>query len=153
YFNESIGGKPEKITSLGPDTQDTPTDRWIIDGRHRSKLWPGGELYLDVLRVSDDQFLREVRAFSSTVRGDVQVRSERLTRSRLGAIQTWDGGYAQVEATSYQDLIDPQQLALDRVPRLAAEHAIPFLDNLVVGRLAGEAVDFQRTKGYDGLRL
>jgi hypothetical protein len=59
----------------------------------------------------------------------------------------------QADATAYQDLIDPQRFSLDRVPRIAAEHSIPLLGGIAVARLPGEAVNFQRSEGYDGLRL
>jgi len=106
-----------------------------------------------VLRLSDDNFLREIHAFSSTVRGDIQTRSTRLTRSQLGVSQTWDGGAVVAEATSYQDLIDPQEFALNTLPRIAAEQNIPLLNGLAVARFPGEAVDFQRETGSGGLRL
>jgi hypothetical protein len=152
YFNESIGGAKETIQPLAPGTLDVPENRWIVAARNRAKPWDNGSLFLDILRVSDDQFFREIRAFSSTVRGDIQVRSTRFTRTQLGLVQTWEGGGAEVEALSYQDLIDPQSLALNEVPRIAAEHGIPLLNGLAVARMAGETVDFQRRSGFDGLR-
>ena len=66
-------------------------NRWIVAGRHRT-LFDGGQLYLDVLRISDDNFLREIRAFASNVSSDIQIRSQRFTRSRLGVVDTWQGG-------------------------------------------------------------
>ncbi len=153
YFNERIGGSPEPLTPFSPQQENVPVNRWVVAGRHLQPFLWDSKLYLDVLRVSDDDFFREIRAFSSTVRSDIQIRSTRFTRSRLGAIKTWDDGLAQVDATAFQDLIDSQDLALNRVPRINAEHAMPFLGGVVVGRLAGEATDFQRTEGYDGLRL
>jgi hypothetical protein len=105
-----------------------------------------------VLRVSDENFLREIR-FASNVSTDIQVRSTRFTRSRLGLLQTWQGGALQAEATAYQDLIDPQRFSLDRLPRIAAEHGIPLLGGLAVARAPAEAVNFQREEGYDGFRF
>jgi lipopolysaccharide assembly outer membrane protein LptD (OstA) len=153
YFNESIGGTPETLTPLSAEDTDRPTDRWVVAGRHRAIPWENANLYLDVLRISDNNFLREIRAFSSTVSTDIQIRSTRFTKSRLGLVQTWDGGGAQAETTSYQDLIDPQEFALDRLPRLAAEHSMPFFGGLLVGRLPGELVNFHREEGYQGLRV
>jgi LPS-assembly protein len=153
YFNESIGGTPATLTPLSPTDTERPNDRWVIAGRHHTVPWEGGDFYLDVLRISDVNFLREIRSFSTNVSSDIQVRSTRFTKSRLGFSQSWDGGGAQFETTSYQDLIDPQEFALDRLPRLAAEHSIPFLNGLVVGRLAGEAVNFNREEGSHGFRV
>jgi LPS-assembly protein len=153
YFNESIGGQPEPLTKITSEPRDVPEDRWIVAGRHRTRLPNHGSLYLDVLRISDDDFLREIRAFASNASSDVQIRSQRLTRSRLGLFQPWEGGAVHAEATSYQDLIDPQEFALDRLPRIAAEHSIPLLGGLAVARVPGEAVNFRREEGFDGLRF
>ncbi|MCI0635287.1 MAG: LPS-assembly protein LptD, partial [Actinobacteria bacterium] len=154
YFNESIGGNPEPIQPLAPGTLDTPTNRWIVAARHTQPfVLDDSHLYLDVLRVSDDQFLREIDAFATTVRQDIQIRSTRITRSRLGTVKTWQGGGMQLEGAAYQDLIDPQELALNRVPRITAEHAMPLWGGAVVPRLAGQTDYFQRTDAFDGLRL
>src|SRR4030095_1987970 len=106
---------------------------------------------------SDDNFLREIRAFASNVSSDIQIRSQRYTRSRLGVVDTWQGstgtGAVQAEATAYQDLIDPQRFPLHRLPRLPGGHSYPVFNGLAVGRLPGEVVNFQREKGYDGMRL
>ena len=153
YFNESIGGTQEPITQITKEPVDVPTDRWVVAGRHRTLFAKGRELYLDVLRISDENFLREIRSFASNVSSDIQIRSTRVTRSRLGLQQTWDTGAAQVEATAFQDLIDPQRFALDRLPRVAAEHGIPLLGGLAVARVPAEVVNFQREVGYDGLRM
>lgn len=152
YFNESLGGNSKPLTQIRTEPVESPTDRWIVAARHRTRFDDGGQLYLDVLRLSDENFLREIHSFTSSVRGDIQTRSTRSTRSRLGFIDTWQGGAVQAEATSYQDLIDPQRFALDTLPRINAEQSIPLLDGLAVARLPGELVNFQREVGSDGLR-
>jgi LPS-assembly protein len=153
YFNEHIGGAPEPLTPIAREPEASPENRWVVAGRHRTKFGDDGHLYLDVLRVSDDNLLREVRSFASNVSTDIQVRSTRYTRSRLGVLQTWAGGAVQADMSAYQDLIDPQRFSLDRLPRVAAEHSIPLLGGLAVARLPAETVNFQRSVGYDGLRV
>jgi lipopolysaccharide assembly outer membrane protein LptD (OstA) len=153
FFNEHLGGNPEPIISATADPTTTPQNRWIVAARHRTRIAPDTNLYLDVLRVSDDNFLREIRAFAANVSTDIQVRTTRLTRSRLGTLHTWDTGAVQLELNSDQDLIDPQQFALNRLPRLTAEHSIPLLGGLAVARLPGETMVFERDTGYDGLRV
>ena len=152
YFNERLGGEPPITTSAQGGTE-TPTNRWVVAGSQRAKPWDGGRFYIDGLRISDKFFLREIHAFTSNVRGEVQVRSQRLTRSTIGLVQTWEGGGAQASATAYQDLIDPQEFALNELPRIDAQHALPLFDGLAVGRLAGETVDFQREQGFGGVRF
>jgi LPS-assembly protein len=153
YFNEHIGGNPEPLTPITLEPEVSPTNRWVVAGRHRTRFSDTGQLYLDVLRISDDNLLREVRSFASNVSTDIQIRSTRYTRSDLGVLDTWAGGAVQADAIAYQDLIDPQRFSLDRLPRIAAEHSIPLLGGIAVARLPGEAVNFQRSLGYDGLRL
>lgn len=152
YYNEAIRGTTEGVFSPTGGPIDTPENRFAIIGRHVQPFHFGSQFYFDVFAVSDDLFLREINNFSNTVEGDLAVRSTRVTRSRTGIIKTWTGGLAQVDATFYQDLIDPQELVPQRLPQVRAEHSIPFLDGKVVGRVAAEAVDFQRENGFDGLR-
>lgn len=152
YFNDHIG-KAQPIIPVGLEPESDPENRWVVAGRHYTRFGDSGLFYLDVLRVSDDNFLREIRSFASNVSTDIQIRSTRYTRTQMGGTQTWAEGAFQAEAVSYQDLIDPQRFSLDRVPRIAAEHSIPLFGGLAVARAAGQFDDFQRTAGYDGLRL
>jgi len=153
YWNESFRsvGADEVLTSSTP-TGQTPVNRWLALGRVVQPLGDRRQAYMDAFAVSDDNLLREIHNFSSTLDTGLRMRSARLTKTRAGAIQTWDRGLVQAEADYYQDLIDPQVLAPQRAPNLRAEHAIPFLDNRVVGRLAGTVTNFQRNEGFDGFR-
>lgn len=152
YYNEAIRGTTEGVFSPTGGPVDTPENRFAVIGRHVQPFYYGSQFYFDVFAVSDDLFLREINNFSNTVEGDLAIRSTRLTRSRTGVIKTWTGGMAQADATYFQDLIDPQELMPQRLPQVRAEHSVPFLANHVVGRVAAEAVDFQREEGFDGLR-
>jgi hypothetical protein len=105
-----------------------------------------------MLAVSDDNVLREINTFALGKREDIALRSTRYTTSRTGLYKTWTGGLAWAEAAYHQDLIEPQALTLQALPRLEAGHALPLFGGRLVGRLAGETVDYQREDGYDGLR-
>ena len=82
---------------------------------------------MDAFAVSDDTLLREIRNFSSTLDTGLRLVSARLTKTRLGVIDTWSGGLMQAESDYYQDLIDPQVLAPQRAPNLRAEDSLPLL--------------------------
>jgi LPS-assembly protein len=153
YYNQHIGGN-ENSGVLSPTNGpvETPENRFAIAARHVQPFYYGSQFYVDVFALSDDLFLREINNFSNTVDGDLAIRSTRFTRSRTGVIKTWTGGMAQFDSTFYQDLLDPQELVPQRLPQVRAEHSIPFLDDHVVGRVAAEAVDFQRENGFSGLR-
>lgn len=150
YWNESIrsASADEIIGSTGPP----PVNRWLVLGRANQPLSDNVDMYFDAFAVSDDTLLREIRNFGSTLDTGLRLVSARLTKTRLGAINTWSGGFLQAEADYYQDLIDPQVLAPQRAPYLAAQDSLPLLGNHLLGRLGGQITDFQRNEGFDGYR-
>jgi hypothetical protein len=105
-----------------------------------------------MLAISDDLFLKEINTFAFSTRNDLSLRTARFTTSRSGLYKGWDQGYANAEAAYYQDLIDPQEIALQKLPRVEAEHSVPFLGDRLIGRIAGQAIDYQREQGFSGLR-
>jgi len=152
YYNESV--RKNTKGTLEPDgtPADIPENRFAIAGHHISPFYGGSKFYLDMFAVSDDLFLREINTFAFSSRSDLALRSTRFTTSRTGLIKTWNEGYVSAESAYYQDLIDPQELALEKLPRLEGEHSIPLLGDHLIAHLAGQAIDYQRQKGFDGLR-
>jgi lipopolysaccharide assembly outer membrane protein LptD (OstA) len=150
YWNESIrtAKADEIIGSTGPP----PVNRWLVLGRANQPLSSDWDMYFDAFAVSDDTLLREIRNFSSTLDTGLRLTSARLTKTRLGVIDTWDGGLVMGESDYYQDLIDPQELAPQRAPYLAAEDSRPLLGSRLIGQLAGQVTDYQRVDGFDGFR-
>src|SRR5262249_34946590 len=152
YWKESFRsvGADEVLSSTTP-TGTPPVNRWLALGRVIQPVgnWQG---YLDAFAVSDDTLLREIHSFSATLESGLSTQSARLTKTRAGFIQTWNGGLAQGESVYYQDLIDPQELAPQQAPNLRAEQSWSLLDTRVLGRLAGTVVNFQRNEGFDGFR-
>ena len=152
YYNEQIRGRPSGTVAPNGGQPDTPENRFALSGQHRQPFYGGSQLYLRLFAISDDTFLKEINTFAFSTRRDLQLRSSRFTTSRAGIIKTWDNGLAWFENAYYQDLIDPQPLALQKLPRLEAEHSMPLLGDLLVGRVEGQAIDYQRERGYAGLR-
>src|SRR5439155_1571431 len=152
YYNEQIRGRPAGTVAPNGQTPDIPENRFAFSGQHRQPFYGGSQLYLRLFAISDDAFLKEINTFAFSTRRDLALRSTRFTTSRAGIVKSWDNGLAWVETAYYQDLIDPQPLALQKLPRLEAEHAVPLLGDLLVGRLDGQAIDYQRERGYGGLR-
>jgi LPS-assembly protein len=152
YYNEEFRADDTTTRTPAGVDAEAPENRFALAGRHDQPAPGDSHFYLDLFAVSDDLFLREINNFSASVAGDLRVRTSRFTRSRTGVIKTWHGGLARFEGAYYQDLIDPQELALQPVPELELEHAVPLLGGRVVGRLAGHAVDYQREDGFDGVR-
>lgn len=153
YWNESFRSvQADEVLSSTTPPAEAPVNRWLALGRAIQPLGERRQAYLDAFAVSDDTLLKEIGNFSSTLDTGLRLRSQRLTRTRAGFLQTWNRGLAQAEADYYQDLIDPQELAPQRAPNLRAEQAVPLLGNRLVGRLAGRVTNFQRNEGYDGFR-
>ena len=152
YYNEQIRGRPEGTVAPNGEPPDIPENRFALSGQHRQPFYGGSQLYLRLFAISDDAFLKEINTFAFSTRRDLTLRSTRFTTSRAGIVKNWDNGLAWIENAYYQDLIDPQPLALQKLPRLEAEHAVPLLGDLLVGRLEGQAIDYQRQEGYAGLR-
>jgi LPS-assembly protein len=153
YYNEEIGGAPIG-TPADPEPPDVPVNRWAIAGRHTQSTQRDTTLYLDAFAVSDDQFLRDINniTFSDDSQRDLALRTTRYTTTRGGVARTWRAGWADLEGAYYQDLIDPQEFALQTLPRIEAEHSVPLFDGRLVGRLVGQGVFYDRIDGYDGLR-
>jgi LPS-assembly protein len=152
YYSEQIRGDTKG--TLGPrgEPADIPENRFGVSGYHRQRFYGKSRFYLDLFAVSDDLFLREINSFAFSNQQDLALRSTRFTTSRTGVHKGWADGLVQGEFMYHQDLVDPQELALQKLPRIEAEHTMPVPKLPLVGRLAGEAVDFQRQEGFDGLR-
>jgi lipopolysaccharide assembly outer membrane protein LptD (OstA) len=151
-FDESLRSQADAAKTPIGNLANVPTQRFALAGRHDQPGPLGSQAYVDLFAVSDDLFLREINNFSSSVEGDLRIRSTRFTRSRAGVLRTWDRSLVQLESTYYQDLIDPQELAIQSLPRLDVEHGMPLLGNTVLGRIRGQVADFVRDSGYDGVR-
>jgi lipopolysaccharide assembly outer membrane protein LptD (OstA) len=152
YYNEQIRGTSQGTVTTTGEPANIPENRFVITGHHVQPFYWKSRFYLDLFAVSDDHLLREVDTFAISTRQDVTLRSTRFTTSQTGVIKSWSTGLARVETVYHQDLIDPQDLTLQKLPRVEAEHAKAFLDDHLVGGVSGETVDYQREDGYDGLR-
>ncbi|HWP67221.1 MAG TPA: LPS assembly protein LptD, partial [Candidatus Limnocylindria bacterium] len=152
-YNEHIGGDLDRseAENIQVGDRDIPENRYAFFGRHVQPFVRDSRLYADLFYLSDDLFLREIDVPAGVDIGR-HPHNTRFTRSRAGVIETWNGGLVQLEAAYFQDLVDPQELTLQRVPRLRAEHAVPLLAGRVVARLAGDTAVFQREQGFDGWR-
>ena len=155
YFNESI--RKDNPLYVPTNPAGTPLEvgehRFAIGGFHRQVLPGIGRFYLDMLAVSDDAFFREINAFSYSGDQAGNLRSRRSTTSRMGVLSTWAQGYLQGQVKYTQDLINPQELVAQELPRIEGEHSVPLFGDRIVARLAGNLTDYQRPQGYDGIRL
>ncbi|HLY37691.1 MAG TPA: LPS assembly protein LptD, partial [Candidatus Binatia bacterium] len=152
YYNEAIRGSTAGTIGPGNQPVDIPENRFAFTGHHVQPFYGGSRFYLDLFAVSDLVFLREINTFAASQRYDLTLRTTRFTTSKAGLYKGWGEGYANGEVAWYQDLIDPQELTLQKLPRVDAEHSMSLLDDHAVARVAGQAIDYQRDNGYDGVR-
>jgi LPS-assembly protein len=148
YFNESFRG----VAAGKPFEATIPRDRWSVMAEHEQPLLEASHLYADVFLVGDDLFLREINTYAFEHAHEVAIRTLPFTQTHLAAVQLWDRAALKVEGTYYQDLTGFQSHTLQRVPEVDFS-AQTLLGRRVLGELTASAVDFQRSRDVDGLRL
>ncbi len=154
YFNEQIrGASTREIVNSNIADPNIPVNRWSAGMTHDQWLPFGVKGFADVLRVSDDLFLREINVFTFNPGVDVALRTRRFERSRVGVERTFDDGLVLATATWYQDFINPDRYAFQVPPRIEAHTQTRLLDDRLLLHFAGEGVNFERDRGYDGQRF
>ncbi|MFN8543055.1 MAG: LPS assembly protein LptD [Candidatus Binatia bacterium] len=149
YFNEQIRGLATGTTIGAGVAPDIAEDRFGIYGHHVERLGGNGKLFLDMLAVSDEAFLKDIRPFPLFGPHD---RYLRFTTNRAGYVKTWADGMVRADATYWQDLEAQQGLTLERLPRLDVTHGLTLVDQWLYARIDGQAENYQRQGGFDGLR-
>lgn len=154
YFNEQIRGASSRdVVNSRIADPNIPVDRWSAGMTHDQWLPYGFRGFADVLRVSDDLFLREINVFTFNPGVDVALRTRRFERSRVGVERTFDHGYLLTAGTWYQDFINPDRFVFQVPTRVEGRTTHRLFDDRVMVHLAGEGANFQRDRGYDGQRL
>ena len=157
FYNESLRSDQNRIN----DTVDyqiadphIPLDRYGIIGMTREHLTPDLMAYADTASVSDSLYLREMdvwtlsRGFQSN-----NWSSMRDAASDFGLLDEFENAYVNVKGSWNQDLIQPQQFALQRLPDATVTGRQELFNNLMYADYDAEAVNFYRYEGIDGLRL
>ncbi len=154
YFNEQIrGASSSDVVNRNIANPNIPINRWSVGLTHDQWLPYGFKGFADVLRVSDDLFLREINVFTFNPGVDVAIRTRRFERSRVGIEKLFDDGLVIASATWYQDFINPDKYVFQAPPRIEAQTQTRLFDDHVLAHFAGEAVNYQRDSGYDGNRF
>ncbi|MEB2284983.1 MAG: hypothetical protein B6D46_11865 [Polyangiaceae bacterium UTPRO1] len=154
YFNESIrGASSREIVNRNIADPNIPVDRWSAGVTHDQWLPYGFKGYADVLRVSDDLFLREINVLTFNPGVDVALRTRRFERSRLAVERFFDDGLLLTTSTWYQDFINPDRYVFQAPPRIEGRTQSRFFDDRVLLHFAGEGVNYTRDRGYEGQRL
>lgn len=154
YFNEQIrGASSSDVVNSRIADPNIPVDRWSAGMTHDQWLPYGFKGFADVLRVSDDLFLREINVFTFNPGVDVALRTRRFERSRVGVERVFEDGLITATSTWYQDFINPDRYVFQAPPRIDAHTQSRFFDDRLLVHFAGEGVNYTRDRGYDGQRL
>ena len=108
--------------------------------------------YGDTVSVSDSLYLREMdvwtlsRGFSNGL-GANNFGSMTNAQSNFGLLYQFNDAYAKMQGTWNQDLIQPQEFALQRLPDLTVTGRKELFNNLMFADYDAEAVNFYRYRG------
>lgn len=162
FYNEGLRSQESRIEDV-IDTQlaDThiPIDRYNIIGMFRQSLAPNLVAYGDGLTVSDSLLLRELNVWtlSHSVQPGIDYplafNEMRNALSDFGLLYSYDNGFARMQGTWNQDLIQPQQYALQTLPELLLSGRKELLGGLAYTDYDVQGDYFWRDQGMDGYRL
>jgi len=162
FYNESLRTHYNRVEDV-VDTQlaDThiPIDRYDIFSMARQQITPDLTVYGDAISVSDSLTLRELNQW--TLSRNVQpgitypssLASLRDAASDFGALYTYDDGFARLQGSWNQDLIQPQEFALQTLPELLVSGRKDVADGLVYTDYDFQADNFWRANGQSGTRV
>jgi len=156
FYNESIRSDKNRLD----DTVDNqiadphiPVDRYGIIGMTRQHLTDDLIAYGDAVSVSDSLYLREMNVWTLSRGFGNNFGSMRNAASNFGLLDQFEDAFVRLQGTWNQDLIQPQDFALQRLPDLTVAGRQELFNNLMFADYDAQAVDFYRYQGIDGLRL
>ena len=156
YYNESIRSDANRahdiVDSQIADT-NIPINRFGIIGMMRQHLTPELTLYGNGNTVSDDLYLREMDVWTLSRGYGNNFGSLRDAQSHLGLLDEFDDGFARLQGTWHQDLIQSQPFALQQVPDLWVDGRRDLFGSLAYLDYDVDAVNYWRQKGLNGARL
>jgi lipopolysaccharide assembly outer membrane protein LptD (OstA) len=121
FYNESIRSNANRQGDI-VDTQVNdpfiPVNRYGIIGMTRQHITDDLMVYGDAVSVSDDFYLREMNQWTLSSGYGSNWGSLRNAISHWGVLDEFDHGYAQMQGTWNQDLIQANQFALQELPKL-----------------------------------
>jgi len=156
YYNESIRSEANREGDIVDDQiadPHIPIDRYDLIAMARQHLTDNLMLFGDTVAVSDSLLLRELDLWTLSRGFGANFGSLRAAPSHFGLLDEYDGGFAQIEGTFYQDLIQPQAAALQRLPEALISGREDLPGGLAYTDYDGEADYFQRDQGVQGFRF
>jgi LPS-assembly protein len=162
FYNESLrseSNREDDIIDNQIADDHIPMNRYDVIGMARQHLTDDWLVYGDGVTVSDSLELREMNVWtlSRTVGPGVNYPNNLVSlRDALGTIGTmysYDNGYADVHADWNQDLIQPQEFALQKLPTALLSGRQELLGGLLYSDYDFNATNFWRAEGQSGTRV
>jgi lipopolysaccharide export system protein LptA len=156
YVNEGLRSQASRVQDV-VDNQiadpHIPIDRYNIIGMMRQHINDNLVAYGDAISVSDSLYLREMNVWTLSRGYGNGYNTMRDAPSHFGLIDSFQNGYAQLGGTWHQDLIQPQQFALQTLPEFLLSGRRELFGGLAYADYDVQADDFWRSSGVSGLRL
>jgi lipopolysaccharide assembly outer membrane protein LptD (OstA) len=157
FMNEGLRSQASRVNDV-VDTQiadpHIPIDRYDIIGTLRQHLTPDLTAYADAISVSDSLYLREMNVWTLSKRGfPNSYNTMRNAPADFGLIDSFANGYAQFGGLWNQDLIQPQEFALQTLPEFLLSGRKELFGGLAYADYNVQADNFWRSQGVDGMRL
>ena len=156
FYDESLRSNANRQEDIvDPQIADShiPLDRYGFIAMTREHLTNDLIAYGDTVSVSDSLYLREMDVWTLSHGFGGNFNSMRNAPSNFGLLDQFEDAFVRLQGTWNEDLIQPQQFALQRLPDLTVTGRQELFNNLVFADYDAEAVNFYRYKGIDGARL
>jgi LPS-assembly protein len=161
FYNEVLRSEHSRTSPV--DSQladpDIPINRYNLLGMMREHLTPNLVVYGDGATVSDSLTLRELNVWtlSRTVQPGIAypsgLKDLRDALSDVGILDSYDNGFARVQGTWNEDLIQPQRFALQTLPDLLLSGREQLPGGLAYIDYDVQGDNFWRVHGQEGVRL
>jgi len=156
FYNEAIRSNANRQGDI-IDTQVNdpfiPVNRYGIIGMTRQHITDNLMVYGDAVSVSDDFYLREMNQWTLSSGFGGNWGSMRDAISHWGLLDEFDHGFAQMQGTWHQDLIQANQFALQEMPKLLLSGTQDLGNGLAFLNYDAQGVNFFRESGLEGLRF
>jgi LPS-assembly protein len=156
FYNESIRSDSNRQKDIvDPQIADPhiPVDRFGIIAMTRQHITDNLIAYGDTISVSDSLYLREMNVWTLSRGYGSNFGSMRNAVSDFGLLDEFENAFVRLQGTWNQDLIQPQEFALQRLPDLTLTGRKELFNNLMFADYDAQAVDFFRYEGVDGWRF
>ncbi len=156
FFDESLRSDASRHSDV-VDKQiadpHIPLDRYGLIGLLRQHLTPDLVVYGDGMSVSDDLYLREMNTYTLSRGYGSNFGVLRTADSHFGLIDSFENAFVRLQGSWTQDLIQPQNFALQSLPELLLSGRHQLAGGLAYSDYDLQAVDFWRAEGVGGQRI